>query len=109
MLHLIYFLSFTFYNYYSKIFRKFQTLIIKRRRRAIVKGTKEARQRWLVLCDSVKRRSELPNVQNFFADNAPIRDPLFDELDARHFLRNSKIIEPHFRFFEAVEGNGVCD
>ena len=58
---------------------------------------------------SVKYRSELPNVQNFVADNAPVRDPLFDELNARHFLRNSKIIEPRFRFCEAVEGNGVCD
>ncbi|MFQ9555794.1 MAG: hypothetical protein ACLR1P_07515 [Oscillospiraceae bacterium] len=73
------------------------------------KGTKEARQRGLVLRDSVKYRSELPNVQNFVADNAPVRDPLFDELDARHFLRNAKIIEPRLRFVEAVEGNGVRD
>jgi hypothetical protein len=60
------------------------------------------------LRDSVKYRSELPNVQNFVADNAPVRDPLFDELNARHSLRNAKIIEPRFRFLEAVEGNGVC-
>ena len=63
------------------------------------KGTKEARQRWLVLRDCFKdgRFLPLPLFDCCFVDYAPVRDFLFKKLNERNCCRYVATVEAPFR------------